>query len=123
MPIFTYLKLALAGALVAICLYLVWNYQHLKAENARKDQIIATQKAENAILTKQLKEAQTFENQKPAIKKEYIYVPVKEQQQVLESGDMDAIYKLFEPYSSLRDSTQPPAKSGGKRSPAPNPGS
>jgi len=123
MGIFTYIKIGIIAALVIVCAYLVWNYEHMKTviaaqqdkigglELGQKD-LIAKQEKFDKFMTATTKVKGRVANERKQITQEVTTVP--------DSG-MDALYDQFRLHPG--DQVRPAAPGGERRPKNTTPGS
>ena len=94
MGIFTYLKIGLAVAILAVCGYYVFNYEHMKTKIAAQQIQIDNLKLKQDILIKRQKTIDDYLVKKGAIKRRVVH---EEQQvdQTVDSGDVTRVLNLF----------------------------
>ena len=117
MGILTYLKIGLVIAVLSICSYYIFNYEHMKTKIAAQQTQIDNLKLEQDVLVKKQKTFDDYLVKKGVIKKRVIH---EEQQvdQTVDSGDVTRVLNLFHGLRS--DKIKPPSDGRtGRAKPAP----
>ena len=118
MGIFTYLKIGLAVAILAVCGYYVFNYEHMKTKIAAQQIQIDNLKLEQDILVKRQKTIDDYLVKKGAIKKRVTH---EEQQvdQTVDSGDVNRVLDMFHGLRQPNQAIPPADGRKGRAKPAP----
>ena len=118
MMIFTYAKIAVIVAIIAVCGYFVINYKHMQHKIAAQEIEIANLNLEKDVLEKKNKALEEFTAKKTVIKGKVVYVERQVDQDVA-SGDVARVLDMFHKLQSNK--IQPPPD-GGTGSSKPKPG-
>ena len=117
MGIFTYIKIGLAVAVMAVCGYYVFNYEHMKTKIAAQQAQIDNLKLEQDILVKKQKVVDNYLIKRGVIKRRVADVEQKVDQTV-DSGDLNRVLDMF--HQLHNDKIKSPPNGGtGRAKPAP----
>ena len=117
MGIFTYLKIGLAVAILAVCGYYVFNYEHMKTKIAAQQIQIDNLKLEQDILVKKQKVVDNYLIKRGVIKRRVADVEQKVDETV-DTGDVTRILDMFHGLRSDKIKS-PPNGGTGRAKPAP----
>ena len=118
MGILTYLKIGLVIAVLSICSYYIFNYEHMKTKIAAQQTQIDNLKLEQDVLVKKQKVVDDYLVKKGAIKRRVVH----EEQQVDQATDSGDVNRVLDMFHGLRQPNQTvPASPGrtGRAKPAP----
>ena len=118
MGILTYLKIGLVIAVLSICSYYIFNYEHMKTKIAAQQTQIDNLKLEQDVLVKKQKTFDDYLVKKGVIKKRVIH---EEQQvdQTVDSGDVTRVLNLFHGLRGPNQVEPPSHGRTGRAKPAP----
>ena len=116
MGILTYLKIGLVIAVLSICSYYIFNYEHMKTKIAAQQTQIDNLKLEQDVLVKKQKVVDDYLVKKGAIKRRVVH----EEQQVDETVDTGDVTRILNMFHGLRsDKIKPPPNGGTGRPQSP----